>query len=352
MDVHLRQLPERVRVSVEILEFREIVSFTILVLFIIALIWLYLHDRRQKEHTILRNYPIIGHFRYLFEYLGDFFRQYFFTNDREELPFDRADRSWVYRAAKKVDTVLSFGSTRPLNRTGDVYFVSAPFPSLGNPEHSVSNQSMSFGPYCRTPYSTDSIFNVSAMSYGAISKPAILALTKGAKKAGCWVNTGEGGVSSYHLEEGCDLIVQIGTAKYGVRDAEGNLSDQRLKELADIPSVKMFELKLSQGAKPGKGGILPGIKVTEEIAKIRGIPPYQDSISPNRHTDIANVEDLLDKIEHIRQVTGKPVGCKFVLGSYEWLHDLCVSIHKRGVEYAPDFISLDSSDGGTGASPQ
>ncbi|MCX7115008.1 MAG: FMN-binding glutamate synthase family protein [Gammaproteobacteria bacterium] len=318
----------------------------------LAFILLYIHDRRQKTHTILRNFPIIGHFRYGFEYLGDFFRQYFFTNDREELPFDRADRSWIYRASKNVDTVLGFGSTRPLNQVGEVYFVSAPFPALSHHEDSVTTKPMTFGPYCKTPFTTNSLFNVSAMSYGAISKPAILALTKGAKKAKCWVNTGEGGVSDYHLEEGCDIVVQIGTAKYGVRDAEGHLSDSRLQELAAFEQVRMFEIKLSQGAKPGKGGLLPAIKVTEEIARIRGIPVHQDSVSPNRHIDIANVEDLLTAIEHVRQVTGKPVGCKFVLGSYEWLNDLCLSIHKRGIQYAPDFISLDSADGGTGAAPQ
>jgi glutamate synthase domain-containing protein 2 len=190
------------------------------------------------------------------------------------------------------------------------------------------------------------------MSYGALSKAAVTALAKGAKKAGCWLNTGEGGVSPYHLQEGCDLIVQIGTAKYGVRNHEGELSDARLQELAEHESVKMFEIKLSQGAKPGKGGLLPAVKVTEEVATIRGIPPHQDSISPNRHADIGNVHELLNMIEHIRELTGRPVGCKFVLGSYEWLHDLCLTIHQRGIRFAPDFITLDSADGGTGASPQ
>ncbi len=190
------------------------------------------------------------------------------------------------------------------------------------------------------------------MSYGSISKPAVLALSKGAKLAGCWLNTGEGGVSPYHLEFGCDLVAQIGTAKYGFRDENGHLSDEKLIEMASHDSIKMFEIKLSQGAKPGKGGILPGIKVTPEVASIRGIPVGEDSISPNRHTDIRSVEELLDTLTHIRSLTGKPVGCKFVLGSYDWLHELCKAIHKRGVREAPDFISLDSADGGTGASPQ
>jgi len=324
----------------------RILYFGFLALVIIVFFW----DRYQKQHTILRNYPIIGHFRYWSEYFGEFFRQYFFTNDREELPFNRAERNWVYRAAKNVDTTIGFGSTRPLHDTGTVYFVSAPFPLLAS--GSANIQPVTLGPFCKTPYTSKQLFNISAMSYGSISKPAILALAQGAKKAGCWLNTGEGGVSPYHLEGGCDLVVQIGTAKYGFRDKAGNLSDTKLLELAKEKNVKMFEIKLSQGAKPGKGGILPAIKVTEEIAEIRGIPAHIDSISPNRHPDIGDVDELLNMIQHIREITGKPVGCKFVLGCYEWLHDLCLAIHQRGLESAPDFISLDSADGGTGASPQ
>lgn len=317
---------------------------------VVFLIGLYFWDRNQKKRAVLRTYPIIGHFRYIFEYMGEFLRQYLFTNDREELPFNRADRSWVYRAAKNVNTTIGFGSTRPLHEPGTVYFVSAPFPPLDSDE--ANPIQITIGPYCAKPFTSNHVFNISAMSYGSISKHAILALGRGAKKAGCWLNTGEGGVAPYHLESGCDLVVQIGTAKYGVRDAQGLLSDTRLRELAAHDNIKMFEIKLSQGAKPGKGGILPAIKVTKEIAEIRGIPEHVDSISPNRHTDISNVDELLDCIEHIRQVTGKPVGCKFVLGSYEWLHDLCRAIHARGTQFAPDFITLDSSDGGTGASPQ
>jgi len=323
----------------------------ILILSIVALcIIVFFWDRYQKKHAVLRNYPVIGHFRYWSEYFGEFFRQYFFTNDREELPFNRAERNWVYRAAKHVDTTIGFGSTRPLHNAGTVYFVSAPFPLLASGTANI--QPVTLGPFCKTPYTSKHLFNISAMSYGALSKPAILALAKGAKKAGCWLNTGEGGLSPYHLEGGCDLIVQIGTAKYGARDKHGKLSDKKLREMAKETNVRMFEIKLSQGAKPGKGGMLPAIKVTEEVAEIRGIPAHTDSISPNRHPDIGDVDELLNMTQHIRDVTGKPVGCKFVLGSYEWLHDLCLAIHKRGIESAPDFIALDSADGGTGASPQ
>jgi glutamate synthase domain-containing protein 2 len=190
------------------------------------------------------------------------------------------------------------------------------------------------------------------MSYGAISKPAILALSAGARMAGCWMNTGEGGLSPFHIEGGADIVMQIGTAKYGVRDDKGNLSDDKLLELSAFPQVRMFELKLSQGAKPGKGGMLPGEKVSEEISAIRGIPVGQDSISPNRHPEIDSVDDLLDTIGHIREVTGKPTGFKIVLGDDRFIDELCLAINARGLESAPDFISLDSADGGTGAAPQ
>jgi glutamate synthase domain-containing protein 2 len=189
------------------------------------------------------------------------------------------------------------------------------------------------------------------MSYGAISRPAVRALSHGAKKAGIWLNTGEGGLSPYHLEGGCDLVMQIGTAKYGARDAAGALSDARLRDLAAHPELRMFEVKLAQGAKPGKGGILPAIKVTPEIAAIRGIPAGRDSISPNRFPEIANCGELLDFIGHIRQVTGKPTGFKTVIGAYGWLDELAAEIHRRGLEHAPDFLTVDSADGGTGAAP-
>jgi glutamate synthase domain-containing protein 2 len=189
------------------------------------------------------------------------------------------------------------------------------------------------------------------MSFGAISKPAVLALSNGARMAGCWMNTGEGGLSPWHKEGGADLVFQIGTAKYGVRDPEGRLDDEKLREIAMLKQVKMFEIKLSQGAKPGKGGILPGNKVTEEISQIRGIAVGKDSISPNRHPEINSIGELLDMIARIRRVTGKPVGFKAVVGAYGWLDNLFIAIKEQGIESAPDFITVDSADGGTGAAP-
>ncbi len=342
--------PEATNLLFLILEWMAALFIFAIGLGVLTIIILYIVDKTQTQKTILHNYPVIGRFRYLFEHLGEFFRQYFFAMDREELPFNRAERSWVYRAAKNLDNTTAFGSTYDLYSAGSILFVNCPFPTLQ--EDAVPTSSCTIGPHCEKPYTTDSIFNISGMSYGAISKPAVLALSNGARMAGCWMNTGEGGLSPYHLEGGADLVFQIGTAKYGVRDTHANLSDDKLREIAAHPQVKMIEIKLSQGAKPGKGGLLPGEKITEEISKIRGIPPGHDSVSPNRHPDINSVEDLLDMIERIRKVTGLPCGFKTVVGAYGWLENTFDAALQRGIESAPDFITIDSADGGTGAAPQ
>ena len=326
-------------------------SLFVLIIGVIAavLVVLFVIDRSQTEDAVRHNYPVIGRLRYLFTELGEFFRQYFFAMDREEMPFNRAQRDWVYRASKGESNTVAFGSTRNLDPVGTPIFVNCPWPTLDTEAASAS--ALTIGAHAREPYDAPSIFNISAMSYGSLSAPAVEALSKGAAKAGCWLNTGEGGLSPFHLEGDCDIIFQIGTAKYGVRDTDGNLSDDKLREVAAKPQVKMFELKLSQGAKPGKGGILPASKVNEEIAEIRGITPHEASISPNRHPDINSVSDLLGMIAHIREVTGKPVGFKSVVGAYGWLDELFAAIVERGVESAPDFITVDGGDGGTGAAP-
>jgi len=316
-------------------------------IFVIAIV--YVLDRVQKKHAIRRNFPVIGRFRYWFEHLGEFFRQYFFALDREEMPFNRAERSWVYRAAKGENNIVAFGSTRDLRPVGTVIFVNCAFPTLKR--DAVDTTEVTLGPFADAPYTTQSVFHISGMSYGAISKPAVLALSNGARQSGIWMNTGEGGLAPQHLEGGADLVFQIGTAKYGVRDAEGNLSDEKLAAVAGHERVRMFEIKLSQGAKPGKGGILPAEKVTEEIAKIRLIAPSKDSISPNRHREVNSESDLLDFIGRVRRITGKPTGFKAVVGNYDWLETMCNEIKARGVESAPDFITVDSADGGTGAAP-
>ncbi|HTH94831.1 MAG TPA: FMN-binding glutamate synthase family protein [Rhodocyclaceae bacterium] len=318
---------------------------------LLALVYFYVKDITQKQHAILRNYPVIGHLRYFFEQLGEYFRQYFFLGDREEMPFNRATRAWVYRLAKNEGGMLGFGSTYDIHAPGSILFVNAPFAVLE--EDKLPTPPLIIGEgYCEKPFAARSIVNVSGMSFGAISKPAVLALSKGAAEAGCWMDTGEGGLSPFHLEGGCDIIMQIGTAKYGVRDEHGKLSPERLRELAAIETVRAFEIKLSQGAKPGKGGVLPGSKVTPEIAAIRGIPVGQDSISPNRHPEAANMDELLDMIAEVKAETGKPVGIKTAIGGWEFMRQLCDGIQRRGLASAPDFITVDGGEGGSGAAPQ
>ena len=314
-----------------------------------GLIGVYFYDRVQTKHAILRNYPIIGRFRYYFEHLGEFFRQYFFSLDRDEMPFNRSERSWVYRAAKNIDNTISFGSTRRIDEDGTILFANSQVPVMDSEK--LPPSPITLGPYSKIPYTTSSLINISGMSFGAISKPAVLALSKGAKLSGSWLNTGEGGLSEHHLSAGCDIVYQIGTAKYGVRDLDGGFSKQKLTAVAAHEEVKMFEIKLSQGAKPGKGGILPAAKITSEIANIRGIPKGKDSLSPNRHPELKSLNDLFDMIAFVRDTTGKPVGIKTVLGEYEWMEELCELALKRGIEHAPDFITLDSTDGGSGAAP-
>lgn len=331
------------------LEFLVYLFIFILGLFILGIASLYIYDKSQTKSTLRRNYPVVAHFRYFFEHVGEFFRQYFFALDRDELPFNRTQRSWCYRAAKNVDSTVAFGSTKNIHTPGSYHFISSLFPTLAS--ESKEPDEVVIGPYAPKPYKTRSLINISGMSYGAISIPAVRALSNGAKMAGMWLNTGEGGLSPYHLESGCDLVFQIGTAKFGVRKPEGGFDEEKLKAVADHEQVRMFEIKLSQGAKPGKGGILPGAKVTAEIAQIRGIQEGQDAISPNRHAEISSLDDLLDMVEYVRKTTQKPVGFKTVIGCPDWVNDLCEKINARGIESAPDFITLDSCEGGTGAAP-
>ena len=313
------------------------------------LVFWFVQDITQKKHTVLRNYPLIGRLRYFFEKQGEYFRQYFFAGDRDEMPFNRATRGWVYRLAKDEGGIIGFGSTFDLREPGSIIFVNAPFPILE--EDRLPTPPLMIGEgYCRFPFEARSIVNISGMSFGAISQPAVRSLSRGAEMAGCWLDTGEGGLSPYHLEASADVIMQVGTANYGIRDQNGMFSPSRARELGKV--VKAFEVKLSQGAKPGKGGVLPGSKVTAEIAGIRGIPVGQDSISPNRHRDIANVDELLDRIVMIRDLTGRPVGVKTAIGGWEFINDLCNAVLRRGLHTAPDFLVIDGGEGGSGATPQ
>ncbi|MCF6444406.1 FMN-binding glutamate synthase family protein [Nereida sp. MMG025] len=331
------------------LQFLALLLVFVLGVLLAAALVLFVIDRSQTEDAIRRNYPVIGRFRYLFSTLGEFFRQYFFAMDREELPFNRAQRDWIKHAGEGKGNTIAFGSTRDLNVVGTPIFANAAFPPVD--DQFASSEPMVIGAQARVPFVATSIFNISGMSYGAISKPAVLALSKGAKEAGIWMNTGEGGLAPQHIEGGADIVFQIGTAKYGVRTKDGALSDEKLREVASHETVRMFEIKLAQGAKPGKGGILPAAKINAEIAKIRGIEEGTDSISPNRHAEVNDWNQLLDMINHIREVTGKPVGIKTVMGGTGEIGDFFDCIKKRGKDTAPDFITIDGGEGGTGAAP-
>jgi len=309
---------------------------------------MFLQDMLQKENSIRRNFPLVGRLRYFLQDLGIYLRQYFFANDREEMPFNRITRTWVEQISTGAGGIIGFGSTSDLREPGTVIFVNSPYPQLE--EESSPAPPMTIGPDCDSPFEAKRIVNISGMSFGALSSVAVRALSKGAAASGVWMNTGEGGLSPYHLEGNCDRIFQIGTAKYGVRNAEGHLDDNKLREVAK--HVNAFEIKLAQGAKPGKGGILPAVKVTEEIARIRGIPPHQASRSPNRHIDIKSPDELLDMVARIRDVTGKPVGFKTVIADSAYPKKLAETILRRGKEHAPDFMTIDGGDGGSGAAPQ
>jgi glutamate synthase domain-containing protein 2 len=329
-------------------------SLEIFLLLIVASVALlaaltYLHDVRQTNHTILRNFPVLGHFRYFAETWGEYMRQYQYLPDWSERPFNRLDRSWIYRSAKGVSNLVSFGS----ENIPSFVFRNAAFPVLDSEKRAYPGKRIGIAEgigACRTPFHAASFFNISGMSYGALSPAAVDALSRGAKMAGVWMSTGEGGLAPKHLAGGADIVMQIGTAKYGVRDENGNLSEDRLRTIAAHEQVRMFEVKLAQGAKPGKGGILPAAKVNAEIAAIRGIPQGQDSISPNRHADIGSVAELGAFVDRVRTITGKPVGVKMVVGDQGFLDEWFLDCTENPA-HCPDYIHIDGGEGGTGAAP-
>ncbi|MDR6300377.1 FMN-binding glutamate synthase family protein [Mesonia maritima] len=311
----------------------------------------------NKTHTIKHNFPVVGNLRYFLESIGPELRQYIVANNREELPFDRIQRSWVYASAKNANNYEGFGTDRDINETNYIFVNNAMIPYV-MPEKHPNRKDPYFLPCAKVmglannrkkPYRPASVINVSAMSFGSLSARAIASLNKGVKKASAYHNTGEGGLSPYH-QQGGDIIFQIGTAYFGIRDENGNFSMESLKKLVeDNPSIKAIEIKLSQGAKPGKGGVLPGTKVTKEIANIRKIPMGKDAISPPYHTAFNGTQGLIDFIEDIAAETGLPVGIKAAIGKMDQWHELALLIKQQ--EKGPDFITIDGGEGGTGAAP-
>ncbi len=315
------------------------------------------HDLLQKKHAILRNFPVIGHGRFMLETIGPQLRQYIVTDNNSERPFSRDQRRWVYASSKLENNYFGFGSDNDMEHTeGYPIIKHRTFPDVApasNPrsgtEAHVPSAKVLGGPRDRAhKFRPDSVVNISAMSFGSLSAPAVEALNRGAAMAGCFHNTGEGGLSPYHRQGG-DLVLQIGTAYFGCRDDQGRFDLERLKALVASAPVRAIEVKLSQGAKPGLGGHLPGEKVTPEIAQIRGIPAGVDCISPSRHAEFSDVDSMLDWIELVAAETGLPVGIKSAVGDQRFWAELVEQMAKgdRGV----DFITIDGGEGGTGAAP-
>ena len=349
------------------MKFRGIfIIFSIVLLIIIALValvwtpvlWslfffgpiilLGIRDILQKKHTIERNFPVIGHIRFLLETFRPEIMQYFVETDTEGTPINRMFRSLIYQRAKNVNDTTPYGTKLDVYRNGYECMAHSIYPkkleSLDQDPRILIG-----GPDCKKPYNA-SLLNISAMSFGALSKNAVLALNKGALNGNFAHNTGEGGISSYHLEYGGDLIWQIGTGYFGCRKEEGQFCPDTFKKQALLKSVKMIEIKLSQGAKPGHGGILPAVKNTEEIAKIRLVKPFIDILSPPYHTAFHNANGLLNFVKELRQLSeGKPVGFKLCVGDKAEFIDICKTMTKLGI--TPDFITVDGGEGGTGAAP-
>ena len=317
------------------------------------------YDLTQRRHAILRNFPVVGHFRFALEAVGPELRQYIVVDNDSEKPFSRDQRRWVYTAAKQIDTHFGFGTDNDLEASpGYVIVKQATFPLL-EPHRGDA----SFDPHVRVPaakviggtrgrayaFRPASIVNISSMSYGSLGAKAIESLNRAAEIAGCQQGTGEGGISPHH-QHGGELVWQIGTAYFGCRDAEGRFELSRFRDVvAAHPEIRMIELKLSQGAKPGLGGLLPGVKVTPEIAALRGIPPGEDCWSPTRHTAFTDADSLLDFVELLATESGLPVGIKSAVGQLDAFHELAalMASGERGI----DFVNIDGGEGGTGAGP-
>ncbi|MBO8172380.1 MAG: FMN-binding glutamate synthase family protein [Bacillaceae bacterium] len=360
------------------------ISFVVLVVMfvtpVIAFIGFYIYDRRQKQHSVLRNYPLLGRIRYFFEMIGPELRQYFFDHDLAGKPFSRVDFQSIVLASKYLKTIIGFGSRRDFEKEG-YYLKNVFFPKQEHElkvDHSQKVSTLTYrsreslisrkdtpvmeetstwllddddavviGETCRHPFVLKGLIGMSGMSYGALGERAISALSLGlADAGGTWMNTGEGGLSPHHLKGNVDLIFQIGPGLFGVRDEEGNFSWDELKKKAENPRVRAFELKLGQGAKI-RGGHVEGKKVTPEIARIRGVKPYQTIDSPNRFKEFDDIPSMLEFIEKIREVTGKPVGIKIVIGDQKEFEALTVQMKAYGKH--PDFITVDGGEGGTGA---
>lgn len=313
---------------------------------LVPYIGLGLYDLSSRKHTLLRNYPVLGHFRYILEYVRPEIQQYFIENQHNGRPYSHEIRSLIYQRAKGVRETVPFGTKHDISKVGYEFSLHTLSP-VAVPES--ASRVIVGAANCAQPYDASRL-NISAMSFGALSPNAILALSKGAKLGGFAQNTGEGGVSPYHLQGGGDLIWQIGTGYFGCRDKNGDFDRGVFREKAALDNVKMIEIKLSQGAKPAHGGILPGVKVNQEIANIRGIELGKDAISPPAHGTFSTPAGLLKFVAELRDLSGgKPVGFKLCIGVHREFMGICKAMLETGI--TPDFITVDGAEGGTGAAP-
>ena len=322
----------------------------ILVVVGVFLVGLFIHDVTQKKHAILRNFPIIGHLRYLLEKAGPELRQYIVADNDEERPFSRDERRFVYATAKQQNSYFGFGTDNDIAKPGYVLLRhnAFPHPEPEHPDDLPMRKVMGEWRGRANAYTPTSVVNISAMSFGSLSGAAVEAMNRGAAMANCAHNTGEGGISTHHRHGG-SLVFQLGTGYFGARNPDGTLSIERMLESMEGAKVEAIELKLSQGAKPGLGGVLPGSKVTPEIAAARGVEVGVTVNSPARHRSFDDVKGLIDTVERIADASGLPVGIKSAVGQMQFWNELAAEMASSG--RGPDFIAIDGGEGGTGAAP-
>lgn len=317
---------------------------------------LFIHDVTQRRWHILRNWPVIGHLRYLLIKIGPELRQYIVAANREEAPFNRLEREWIYHSSDRKNNYFGFGTDDSIYNIGYPIIKHAVLthPQAADAKHGEPVQiecakEIGAAHGRARPYRPPSVINISAMSFGALGQNATSALNLGAKEAGCFHNSGEGGISKYH-RFGADICLQLGTGYFGARNSDGSFCIRKLKETVEsTPQIRMIEIKLSQGAKPGKGGVLPLAKITPEIAAARGIPEDEDCISPSTHSAFSSVDTMIEFIETIAAETGLPVGIKSAIGKLRFFEELAEKMKATG--RGPDFLSVDGGEGGTGAAP-
>jgi glutamate synthase domain-containing protein 2 len=334
------------------------VFLIVIAVIVVLLVVVAIYDVMQRRHAILRNFPLLGHFRYLLEAIGPELRQYIIANNETERPFSRNQRRWIYASSKQQNNYYGFGTDQDLEHTSNQILIRhVPFPvsepapgQIGaGPEYSVPSAKLVGATHGRAkPHRPASVVNISGMSFGALGANAVEALNRGSALANCLQNTGEGGLTTYH-QHGGELVFQIGTGYFGVRDTQGRFSLPHLQELCAANPVRMIEIKISQGAKPGHGGVLPGVKVTPEIARFRGVEPGVDCISPPGHSEFHDADSMIEFVERIADATGLPVGVKSAVGAIDFWELLARRMKELGA--GPDFLTIDGGEGGTGAAP-